>query len=63
VAQALPPVTQNKHQKKPKGEVAKQRASEQPVYIHLRPTMACMKIWRFLEMDTAIKWRELLVVE
>ena len=48
---------------KPKGEAAKQRALEPPVFLHLSLARASMKIWCFRKRDTAIKWRELLVVE
>jgi len=46
-----------------KGEAAKQRAPEPPVFTHLSFARASMKIWCIFKRDTAIKWRELLVVE
>ncbi len=48
---------------RPKGEAAKQRASEPPYFTHLSLARASMKIWCIFKRDTAIKWRELLVVE
>ncbi len=51
-------VTQKRHQQRPKGEAAKQRASEQPVFTNLSLERACMKIWCFLYRDHANKWRE-----
>ena len=45
------------------GEAAKQRAPEPPVFTHLSLARASMKIWCIFKSDTAIKWRELLVVE
>ncbi|MEE8621197.1 MAG: hypothetical protein V3T37_04010, partial [Syntrophobacteria bacterium] len=48
---------------RPKGEAAKQRAPEPPVFTHLSLARASMKIWCISKSDTAIKWRELLVVE
>jgi hypothetical protein len=48
---------------RPKGETLKQRASEPPVFAHLSLAIASMKIWCFGKRDTAIKWRELLVVK
>jgi hypothetical protein len=44
--------------RKDKGEAGKQRASEQPLCAHLRPAGVCMKMWRLLIRDTAIRWRE-----
>ncbi|UCG14311.1 MAG: hypothetical protein JSU72_07575, partial [Deltaproteobacteria bacterium] len=44
---------------KAEGTAAKQRASEQPSIAYLSPTKACMKIWRFLNRDIAIKWRKI----
>ena len=49
--------------RKPKGEAGKQRASEPPLFTHLSLARASMKIWWFRKRDTAIKRRELLVVE
>jgi hypothetical protein len=48
---------------RPKGEAAKQRASEPPAFTPLSLARASMKIWCFRKRDTAIKWRALLVVE
>jgi hypothetical protein len=48
---------------RPKGEAAKQRAPEPPVFTHLSLARASMKIWCIIKNDTAIKWRELLVVD
>jgi len=45
------------------GEAEKQRAPEPPVFTHLSLARASMKIWCIFKSDTAIKWRELLVVE
>ena len=45
------------------GEAVKQRAPEPPVFTHLSLARASMKMWCILKGDTAIKWRELLVVE
>ena len=45
------------------GEAAKQRASEPPVFTHLSLARASMKIWCISKSETAIKWRELLVVD
>ncbi|UCG13963.1 MAG: hypothetical protein JSU72_05685, partial [Deltaproteobacteria bacterium] len=44
---------------KASGEAAKQRASEQPAIAYLSPAKACMKIWRFVKGDIAIKWRKI----
>jgi hypothetical protein len=44
---------------RPKGEAAKQRASE-PL---LLPLLAPQRLWCIFKGDTAIKWRELLVVD
>ncbi|RLA86636.1 MAG: hypothetical protein DRG34_06350 [Deltaproteobacteria bacterium] len=44
-------------------EAAKQRAPESPLFTHLSLARASMKIWCIFKSDTAIKWRELLVVE
>jgi hypothetical protein len=41
-----------------KGEAAKQRAPEPPVFTHLSFARASMKIWCIFKRDTAIKWRE-----
>ncbi len=54
----LPPVTQMKHQKGQKGEAAKRRAPEPPVFTHLSLARASMKIWCIFKSYTAIKWRE-----
>jgi len=43
---------------RPRGEAAKQRALEPPVFTPLRLARASMKIWCFRKRDTAIKWRE-----
>jgi hypothetical protein len=43
---------------RPKGEAAKQRAPEPPVFTHLNLARASMKIWCIFKSDTAIKWRE-----
>jgi len=51
-------VTQKKHQQRPKGEAAKQRASEQPIFKNLSLERACMKMWSFLYRDFANKRRE-----
>jgi hypothetical protein len=51
-------VTQKRHQQRPKGEAAKQRASEQPVFTHLRFERACMKMWCFLKSYSANRCRE-----
>jgi hypothetical protein len=48
---------------RPKGEAAKQRAPEPPAFTHLSLARASMKIWCIFKGDTAIKWRELLVVD
>jgi len=48
---------------RPKGKAAKQRAPEPPVFPHLSLARASMKIWCISKSDTAIKWRELLVVD
>ena len=48
---------------RPKGAAGKQRALEPPVFTHLSLARASMKIWCFLKRDTAIRWRELLVVD
>ncbi len=45
------------------GEAEKQRAPEPPVFTHLSVARASMKIWCIFKGDTAIKWRELLVVD
>ena len=47
---------------RPRGKAAKQRALEPPVFTHLSLARASMKIWCIFKSDTAIKWRELLVV-
>ncbi|UCG11111.1 MAG: hypothetical protein JSU72_11140, partial [Deltaproteobacteria bacterium] len=44
-------------------KAAKQRASEQPSIAYLSPAKACMKIWRLVNRNIAIKCRELLVLE
>ncbi len=59
----LPPVTQKKNQEGQKAEAGNQRASEPPLFTHLRLARASMKIWCFRKRDTAIKWRALLVAE
>ncbi len=51
-------VTQKRHQQRPKGEAAKQRASEQPVFTNLSLEKACMKMWCSLNRISANKWRE-----
>jgi hypothetical protein len=51
-------VTQKRHQQRPKGEAAKQRASEQPVFTNLNFERVCMKMWCFLDRDPANKCRE-----
>ena len=43
---------------RPKGEAAKQRAPEPPLFTHLSLARASMKIWCIFKSDTAIKWRE-----
>ncbi len=48
---------------RPKGEAAKQRALEPPLFTPLSLARASMKIWCNSKRDTAIKWCELLVVE
>jgi len=48
---------------RPKGKAAKERAPEPPVFPHLSLARASMKIWCISKSDTAIKWRELLVVD
>ena len=48
---------------RPRGEAAKQRAPESPVFKRLSLARASMKIWCIFKRDTAIKWRELLVVD
>jgi len=48
---------------RPKGEAGKQRAPEPPVFTHLSLDRTSMKIWCIFKSDTAIKWRELLVVD
>jgi len=45
------------------GEAAKQRASEPHLFTHLSLARASMKIWCIFKSYTAIKWRELLVVD
>jgi len=50
-------VTQKRHQQRAKGEAAKQRASEQPVFMNLSLERVCMKMW-CLNRDPANKWRE-----
>jgi len=49
-------VTQKKHQQRQKGEAAKQRASEQPVFTNLSLERGCMKMWCFLNRDSPNKW-------
>jgi hypothetical protein len=51
-------VTQKRHQRRPKGEAAKQRASEQPVFTNLRFERACMKMWCSLNRNSANRCRE-----
>ncbi len=51
----LSAVTQKRHQQRPKGEAAKQRASEQPIFTHLSFEKACMKMWCLLKRDSANK--------
>jgi hypothetical protein len=51
-------VTQKRHQQRPKGEAAKQRASEQPVFTNLSLDRACMKMWCLLNRDSANRCRE-----
>ena len=46
-------VTQKRHQQRVKGEAAKQRASEQPVFTNLSIARACMKMWGFLNRKPA----------
>ena len=46
-----------------KGEAAEQRAPEPPLLPLLAPAKASMKIWCIFKSDSAIKWRELLVVD
>ena len=48
---------------RPMGEAAKQRASEPHLFTHLSLARASMKIWCIFKSYTAIKWRELLVVD
>jgi len=43
---------------KPKGEAAKQRASEQLIFTNLSLDKVCMKMWCYLNRDPANKWRE-----
>ena len=52
-------VTQKRHKQGPKGEAAKQRTSEQPIFTDLSFAKVCMKIWCSLNRDSANKWREL----
>jgi hypothetical protein len=51
-------VTQKRHQQRPKGEATKQRASEQTIFPNLSSKRAWMKMWCFLNRDSANKWRE-----
>jgi len=51
-------ITQKRHQQRPKGEAAKQRASEQPIFTDLSLEMGCMKMWCLLYRNSANKWRE-----
>ena len=51
-------VTQKRHQQRPKGEAAKQRTSEQPIFTHLPLARACMEIWCYLKEYSANQWRE-----
>ena len=48
---------------RPMGEAAKQRATEPHLFTHLSLARASMKIWCIFKSYTAIKWRELLVVD
>ena len=43
---------------RPRGEAAKQRASEPLLFTHLSLARASMKIWCIFKSYTAIKWRE-----
>jgi hypothetical protein len=43
---------------RPKGEAAKQRASEPPLFTPLSLARASMKIWCFRNRDTALRWCE-----
>ena len=47
-----------RHQQRPKGEAAKLRASEQPIFTHLNFERACMKIWCILNRNSANRCRE-----
>ena len=47
---------------RPKGKAVKQRAPEPPAFTHLSLARASMNIWCIFKGNTAIKWRELLVV-
>jgi hypothetical protein len=53
-----PAVTPKRHQKRPKGEAAKQRASEQPLFTDLSFERACMKMWCSLNRNPTNRWRE-----
>ena len=44
--------------RRPRGEAAKQRASETLLFTHLSLARASMKIWCIFKSYTAIKWRE-----
>jgi hypothetical protein len=46
-----------------KGEAAKQRASEQPVFMNLSLERVCMKMWCLLNRDPAINGANMIVVE
>ena len=49
--------------KKTKGGDCETTRPEPPVFTHLSLARASMKIWCIFKCDTAIKWRELLVVD
>ena len=51
-------VTQKRHQQRPKGEAAKQRTSEQPLFTDLSLERVCMKMWCSLNRNPANGWRE-----
>jgi hypothetical protein len=52
-------VTQKRHQQRPKGEAAKQRASEQPFFTNLSLERTCMKMWCSINRKSANRCREL----
>ena len=51
-------LVRTRHEQRPKGEAAKQRASEQPVFTNLSLDRTCMKIWCSLNRNPADRCRE-----